>query len=52
MQWLSDNWFVLSVGVAAACFLYRSARRHRGCCRDTTLAESKHDLRSDPDARP
>lgn len=45
MQWLSDNWFVLSVGVGAACFLLGSVRRHRGCCGDTTLAESKHDLR-------
>lgn len=47
MQWLVDSWFVLLIGVAAAAVLVRSARRHRGCCGDTTLEESRHALRSD-----
>lgn len=47
MQWLTENWFVLVIGIAAAAVLVRSARRHRGCCGDTTLEESRHALRSD-----
>ena len=49
MQWLLENWFVLCVGIVAAIALLRSARRHRGCCGDTTLPESQHDLRTTTD---
>jgi len=47
MQWLIENWLLLAIGIAAAAMLVRSARRHRGCCGDTTLEESRHTLRSD-----
>ena len=48
-QWLAENWFVVLVGIVAAIALFRSGRRHRGCCGDTTLPESRHALRSGPD---
>lgn len=47
MQWLSENWILLTIGIAAIAVLFRSARSHRGCCGDATLEESRHTLRSD-----
>jgi hypothetical protein len=41
MQWLTENWILLAIGITAAALLLRSARSHRGCCGDSTLYESR-----------
>lgn len=46
MQWLTENWILLAIGIAAAALLFRSARSYRGCCGDSTLEESRHALRT------